>query len=57
MYSVTGSPAIVLPMGFTADRLPLGLQIAGPHWREDRVYQAAYAYEQASGWHVPHPIP
>ena len=57
MYSVTGNPAVVLPMGFSRDSLPLGLQIAAAHWREDRVYQAAYAYEQAAGWHMRHPIP
>lgn len=56
MYSVTGNPAVVLPMGFSRDSLPLGLQIAAAHWREDRVYQAAYAYEQAAGWHMRHPI-
>jgi len=57
MYSVTGNPAVVLPMGFSGNSLPLGLQIAGAHWREDRVYQAAHAYEQAAGWYTRHPIP
>jgi len=57
MYSVTGNPALVLPMGFTRDALPLGLQIAAPHWREDVAYQVAHAYEQATGWHTRHPIP
>lgn len=57
MYSATGNPALVLPMGFSASGLPLGLQVAGPHWREDRVYQAAYAYEQSAGWFRRHPIP
>ena len=57
MYSVAGNPALVLPMGFAANALPLGLQIAAAHWREDRVYQAAHAYEQAAGWYRRHPIP
>ncbi len=42
-----GLPAISVPCGFTAAGLPIGLQIMGPHWREDRVLRLAYAYEQA----------
>jgi aspartyl-tRNA(Asn)/glutamyl-tRNA(Gln) amidotransferase subunit A len=57
MYSATGNPAVVLPMGFSTTGLPLGLQVAGPHWREDRVYQVAHAYEQAAGWFQRHPMP
>jgi aspartyl-tRNA(Asn)/glutamyl-tRNA(Gln) amidotransferase subunit A len=49
--NVWGLPAISIPCGFTKAGLPIGLQIIGPHWREDRVLQLAYAYEQATGWH------
>jgi aspartyl-tRNA(Asn)/glutamyl-tRNA(Gln) amidotransferase subunit A len=31
--------------------MPIGLQIAGPHWREDLVLRLAHAYEQATAWH------
>ena len=46
-----GLPAISVPCGFTSAGLPIGLQIIGPHWREDRVLKLAYAYEQATDWH------
>ncbi len=46
-FNVWGLPAISLPCGSTKSGLPIGLQIAGPHWREDLVLQLAYAYEQA----------
>jgi Asp-tRNA(Asn)/Glu-tRNA(Gln) amidotransferase A subunit family amidase len=49
-------PALVLPMGFTADGLPLGLPIAADHFREDLVYQIAADYEEASGWCSRHPV-
>ena len=49
--NVWGLPAISIPCGFTRAGLPVGLQIIGPHWREDRVLQLAYAYEQATAWH------
>ena len=49
--NVWGLPAISIPCGFTDAGLPMGLQIIGPHWREDQVLQLAYAYEQATDWH------
>jgi aspartyl-tRNA(Asn)/glutamyl-tRNA(Gln) amidotransferase subunit A len=50
-FNVWGVPAISVPCGFTQGGLPIGLQIAGPHWREDLVLRLAYAYEQATAWH------
>jgi len=49
--NVWGLPAISVPCGFTTAGLPIGLQIIGPRWREGRVLQLAYAYEQATAWH------
>ncbi len=46
-FNVWGLPAISVPCGFTKSGLPIGLQIAGPHWREDLVLRVASAYEQA----------
>lgn len=50
-FNVWGLPAISVPCGFTQSGLPIGLQIAGPHWREDLVLQLAHAYEQATAWY------
>jgi aspartyl-tRNA(Asn)/glutamyl-tRNA(Gln) amidotransferase subunit A len=50
-FNVWGLPAISVPCGFTQNGLPIGLQIASPHWREDLVLRLAYAYEQATAWH------
>jgi aspartyl-tRNA(Asn)/glutamyl-tRNA(Gln) amidotransferase subunit A len=50
-FNVWGLPAISVPCGFTQDGLPIGLQIAGPSWREDLVLRLAHAYEQATAWH------
>ena len=50
-FNVWGLPAISVPCGFTQSGLPIGLQIAGPPWREDLVLQLAFAYEQATAWH------
>jgi Asp-tRNA(Asn)/Glu-tRNA(Gln) amidotransferase A subunit family amidase len=45
-FNVWGLPAISVPCGFTKSGLPMGLQIAGPPWREDLVLRLAHAYEQ-----------
>jgi len=50
-FNVWGLTAISLPCGFTQGGLPIGLQIAGPHWREDLVLRLAHAYERATAWH------
>lgn len=50
-FNVWGLPAISVPCGFTQKGLPIGLQIAGPHWAEGKVLQLAHAYEQATAWH------
>jgi aspartyl-tRNA(Asn)/glutamyl-tRNA(Gln) amidotransferase subunit A len=50
-FNVWGLPAISVPCGFTESGLPIGLQIAGAHWREDLVLRVAHAYERATAWH------
>jgi aspartyl-tRNA(Asn)/glutamyl-tRNA(Gln) amidotransferase subunit A len=50
-FNVWGLPAISVPCGFTNAGLPIGLQIAGPPWREDLVLRLAHAYEEATAWH------
>jgi aspartyl-tRNA(Asn)/glutamyl-tRNA(Gln) amidotransferase subunit A len=55
MFSVTGNPALVLPMGINEAGLPLGLQIGAAHFREDVLFQVAKAYESATPWHRRHP--
>ena len=50
-FNVWGLPAISVPCGFTHSGLPIGLQIAGPPWREDLVLRLAHTYEQATAWH------
>jgi aspartyl-tRNA(Asn)/glutamyl-tRNA(Gln) amidotransferase subunit A len=46
-FNVWGLPAISVPCGFTQSGLPIGMQVAGAHWREDLVLRVAHAYEQA----------
>lgn len=53
--NLAGIPGLSLPCGFTNDRMPVGLQLIGPHQSEELMLQAACAYQQATAWHTMHP--
>jgi len=46
LYSITGHPAITLPMGFSVSGMPLALQIAGQYHDEYLLYQVGHAFEK-----------
>jgi amidase len=48
--SATSGPSLSVPAGFTADGLPVGIQIAGRRGDDRGVLQLAYAFEQATGF-------
>ena len=49
----TGFPAITVPMGFTGNGLPLGLQLVGKQFDEATLIKLSYSYEQATHHRVP----
>jgi amidase len=51
----TGFPAISIPAGFTADGLPIGVELLGGVWTEPKLLAIAYAYEQATRPRLPPP--
>ena len=53
--SCVGLPAISVPMGFTEDGLPAGLQILGRAYDENVVLAVASAYQELTDWHTRHP--
>ncbi len=48
--NLAGIPAISLPCG-QDQGLPVGLQLIGPYWSEERLLQVAHRYQQACPWH------
>ncbi|MBW2178350.1 MAG: amidase [Deltaproteobacteria bacterium] len=56
VVTLTGLPAISVPCGFTAQGLPVGLQIVGRHHRDFDVLQLAYAFEQATRFSAIRPM-
>jgi aspartyl-tRNA(Asn)/glutamyl-tRNA(Gln) amidotransferase subunit A len=53
--NLAGLPGISIPCGFTAGKLPVGLQIIGQPFRETDLLAIARHYEQAHNWHKQHP--
>jgi aspartyl-tRNA(Asn)/glutamyl-tRNA(Gln) amidotransferase subunit A len=47
-FNLTQQPAASVPCGFTADGLPVGLQLVAPPHREDLALRAAHAFQQAT---------
>ncbi|MCH7606940.1 MAG: Asp-tRNA(Asn)/Glu-tRNA(Gln) amidotransferase subunit GatA [Chloroflexi bacterium] len=52
--NIAGLPSISVPCGFDQG-LPVGLQIIGPHLSEETLLRVAYAYQQATEWHLATP--
>ena len=49
--NLAGNCGLSFPCGFTDEGLPIGAQLMGPRWSEDRVLAAAHAYQQATDHH------
>ncbi|HJH33544.1 MAG TPA: Asp-tRNA(Asn)/Glu-tRNA(Gln) amidotransferase subunit GatA [Ligilactobacillus aviarius] len=49
--NLAGVPAMSIPGGFTKDGLPVGIHLVTPRFDEETLYQAGYAFEQATDFH------
>jgi len=49
MSPLTGLPAMIVPMGFTPEGLPVGLEILGRPWSEPTLIKLASGYEAVAG--------
>jgi amidase len=50
LFNATGNPAISLPLHWTDDGLPVGIQLVAPFGREDLLIQIGAQLEQARPW-------
>jgi aspartyl-tRNA(Asn)/glutamyl-tRNA(Gln) amidotransferase subunit A len=44
--NLAGVPGMSVPGGFSRDGLPIGIQLQGPHFREDTLLRVAYTLEK-----------
>jgi len=54
--NLAGVPGLAFPVGFDAHGLPVGMQLMGPHFREDVLLRLAHAYQQVTDWHTRAPV-
>ena len=45
-------PGVSVPCGFTASGLPIGLQILGAPFEEEKLLRVARMHEKATDWHT-----
>jgi amidase len=50
LSNLTGTPSMSVPLYWTSDGLPLGVQFVGPFGSEDRLLQLAHQLEGAQPW-------
>jgi aspartyl-tRNA(Asn)/glutamyl-tRNA(Gln) amidotransferase subunit A len=49
--NLAGLPGLSLPCGFTGEGLPIGLQILGNFFQEEKILRVAWAFEQNTEHH------
>jgi amidase len=57
LITMSGSPALAVPAGFSDQGLPIGIQLVGPNRQELSLLQLAYAYESTLGGEHRRPPP
>ena len=54
--NLTGHPAVIVPNGFRDDGTPVSLTFLGGLFEEAKVLAVAKAYQDATGFHLKHPV-
>jgi aspartyl-tRNA(Asn)/glutamyl-tRNA(Gln) amidotransferase subunit A len=53
--NLAGLPGLSLPCGFAKSGLPIGLQVLGNHFQEEKILRVADAYERNTDHHLRKP--
>ncbi len=54
--NLAGIPGMSVPCGFSKTGLPIGLQIMGSHFGEEKILRTAYNFEQSTDFHKKKPV-
>jgi aspartyl-tRNA(Asn)/glutamyl-tRNA(Gln) amidotransferase subunit A len=50
--NLAGIPAMSIPVGFSGNNMPVGMQIMGNYFEEAKLLNVAHKYQQATDWHT-----
>jgi aspartyl-tRNA(Asn)/glutamyl-tRNA(Gln) amidotransferase subunit A len=53
--NLAGVPGLAFPVGFDHQGLPIGMQLLGPHFKEETLIQMVHAYQKNTNWHLHKP--
>jgi aspartyl-tRNA(Asn)/glutamyl-tRNA(Gln) amidotransferase subunit A len=53
--NLAGLPGMSIPCGFTKAGLPIGLQLLGPPFEEEKILRIGRMYESVTDWHTKRP--
>ena len=54
--NLAGVPALSLPCGFSAEGLPIGMQLMGKHFDEKMLFRVGHLFEQNTEFHTKKPL-
>jgi aspartyl-tRNA(Asn)/glutamyl-tRNA(Gln) amidotransferase subunit A len=54
--NLAGVPGLAFPVGFDNKGLPVGMQLMGPHFKDDALINLVQAYQMNTDWHLRSPI-
>jgi aspartyl-tRNA(Asn)/glutamyl-tRNA(Gln) amidotransferase subunit A len=55
LANVVGIPSISVPVGFSRDSLPVGMQLFGRPFGEPALFRIGHGYQGETDWHTKHP--
>ena len=53
--NLAGIPSLAFPCGFSKEKLPIGMQVIGPHFSEDLLFSIGEDYQKLTNWHTLRP--
>ena len=49
--NLAGVPGLALPVGFDGEKMPIGMQLMGAAFSEEKLFAIGRAYQGATNWH------
>jgi amidase len=49
IFNLTGNPVVIIPIGYSKEGMPIGVQIVGKHWCDMELLNVAKQIDGASG--------